>query len=483
MISKFQCINCNKSFTTNQSLQYHENKGACSINDKCDICNIVYKTQGGLQRHIEKKHTLTEKPNQSAQIVNKPSQILNETAQIVNEPSQILNESAQIVNDTIQIINKPDQIIYDTENIEQNKNQCKYCFLEFTREDSVKRHIKKYCKVKKDIETKNNNEIVELEKQLAKLKGTSGDINNSQLYSHNNTNTNSHNTNNTNNTTNNTNSNNINNNSNINSNNVTVILNEYGKEDLSYITQKDYLRCFSKGAGCVEEYIRLKHYHKGHTENSNLYIPNIQSPYCSKYDGTKFILVNVEDIIDHIIDDNLLELDEIHSELKKTVANKAMQSYSTFIQKYDAKYSTTHAELLKYLSNTVKLLLYNERATPQLLKKKIDKQNELKLTQLLEEQQIKKLQLEKIEQIKQVDKIEKAEQVKQVEQIKQVDKIEKAEQVKNLEKIEQVKNLEKIEQVKHVEQVKQIEQVEQVEKKEQVKNLQKVVKKMVVKII
>ena len=54
----FQCDNCKKQFTTKQSLNYHINKGACSIITFCNICNVLYKTQGGLKRHIDKMHPM-----------------------------------------------------------------------------------------------------------------------------------------------------------------------------------------------------------------------------------------------------------------------------------------------------------------------------------------------------------------------------------------------------------------------------------------
>ena len=354
MSKDFQCDKCKKQFKTKQNLQYHLNKGSCSIITFCNICNTLYKTEGGFKRHMHKMHQIPAEP---AQILEEPAKILEKTAQILEEPTKILEKTAQVLEEPA-----------------HDKKTCKYCFLQFTREDSVKRHIDKYCKIKKEIELKNKNE--EADEKLIKIK----EINNTDSYNTNNinnTNTNSLNTNNTNNT------NNI--------NNISFTLNTYKEENLSYITDKDFLRCFNKGMGSLEEYLILKHYNKDHQENSNLYISDLKSKYCLYYNGNEFIKENFSDMISYIIDDNLYELDEKRDELNELdefdeltekEIYKAIKKYDEFIKKYNDKYCKEYKDILKYLINTVKMLLYNKRAMPSAmnsLKKSIDKKNNMDL--------------------------------------------------------------------------------------------------------
>lgn len=324
----YQCNSCKKQFTSNQSLKYHINKGACKIECKCDICGSLLKTHGRLKTHIDKTHNIIQ--NQYTHCHTKPH----------TEPHKNL----------------------------QNNKKCNYCSSHFSRGDSLKRHLDKYCKIKKEIELNETNKIDELEKKLTTNDNLSKDItltentknNNSQNNTTNNnshdntTNNNSHNT--TNNTTNNNTTNN-------NSNNTTInfVLNKHGEENLSYITDSDYLKCFKKGIGSLQQYILIKHFNDEHPENANLYIDNIHSEYCKYYDGKKFIIVKIEDIIMHIIDENLIELDDKHSELKEKVYNKAIERYETFIEKYNKKEGKVYNDILVYLKDTVRTLLYNEK--------------------------------------------------------------------------------------------------------------------------
>ena len=75
--------------------------------------------------------------------------IFTEPAQLFFEPAQLFFEPEQIFPESAQIFPEPAQILFD--NTSQYKKKCKYCFIEFTREDSVKRHINKYCKIKKKL--------------------------------------------------------------------------------------------------------------------------------------------------------------------------------------------------------------------------------------------------------------------------------------------------------------------------------------------
>ena len=136
----YQCDSCNKQFTTNQSLKYHINKGACKIKCKCDICGSILKTHGRLKTHINKYHS-------------KKGSLIS-----------TVQDSIPIDNNNIKniIINSNN---LHAENLKNNK-KCNYCSVHFSRGDSLKRHVDKYCKIKKEIELNETNKIAELEKKL-----------------------------------------------------------------------------------------------------------------------------------------------------------------------------------------------------------------------------------------------------------------------------------------------------------------------------
>jgi hypothetical protein len=51
----FDCVKCNKTFTTKASLQYHILNNSCKIMKvKCDNCNKKFTTKASMQRHVKK---------------------------------------------------------------------------------------------------------------------------------------------------------------------------------------------------------------------------------------------------------------------------------------------------------------------------------------------------------------------------------------------------------------------------------------------
>jgi hypothetical protein len=107
--SKYSCKNCNKRFTTKRRSETHVEKGACSVNVKCDICKLSFKMQGGLNRHIEKMHP-------------------------------IILEHPELTENTLPCKNEifTDTLINITEN-KLNDLSCKYCKKNFTRKDNLKK--------------------------------------------------------------------------------------------------------------------------------------------------------------------------------------------------------------------------------------------------------------------------------------------------------------------------------------------------------
>jgi len=152
--------------------------------------------------------------------------------------------------------------------------------------------------------------------------------------------------------------NNINNYSTINTsvvNNTNIIINAYGKEDLSYITDNDYKSLFNKCNSAIPLLIDLIHYNEKHTENANVYISNMKSQYAYIYDGTKWILKNKDELIDDIYDNKCVILLEKYDDLKNILNDLTVRHFEYFRNKYDS------SDMKKNVSNKIELLLYNNR--------------------------------------------------------------------------------------------------------------------------
>ncbi len=134
------------------------------VNYTCNNCNKTFTRKSDFIYHTEKK----KKPCKLNTDVDphKPAQVPHKTAQIVEKNDKLKNTSDSDSN------NHSDTEI---------KHICTFCKDQFTRQDSLKRHIDKYCKVKKkedkliiideieQLKKKFEEKILEIEKQSKEL--------------------------------------------------------------------------------------------------------------------------------------------------------------------------------------------------------------------------------------------------------------------------------------------------------------------------
>lgn len=132
-----KCKNCNKKFTTTQSLNYHIKNKVCQKKTEfaCIICDKFFFSKYTLKRHLDKKHT---------EIID-----FLDTTQSHTNSTQNSDFPTQSHTKIIKKI--------DTE--KKKKFKCENCNKLFTRKDSLVRHLKKFCKVikEKNIEKNVNN--------------------------------------------------------------------------------------------------------------------------------------------------------------------------------------------------------------------------------------------------------------------------------------------------------------------------------------
>lgn len=62
---------------------------------------------------------------------------------------------------------------------------------------------------------------------------------------------------------------------------------EYGKENISYLTTKDYAQIFNRGTMSVPALVEKVHFDKNKPENHNVYISNMRADYALVYNNEK----------------------------------------------------------------------------------------------------------------------------------------------------------------------------------------------------
>ena len=179
----------------------------------------------------------------------------------------------------------------------QTNNRCKYCNKSFSTANNCYRHQKHYCKLKTNDNVKlfTQDEIdkikLEAEKQAEKkaeektnalVDKKAQEIVLSVIHKL------VPNQNNYNNTQNNT----QNNNTQINNHNQKVKINNYGEENINYITDDHYKILFVDPRNSVIQHIKDTHYHILHPENYNVRITNKKSPHMQIYKDDNWETVN-----------------------------------------------------------------------------------------------------------------------------------------------------------------------------------------------
>jgi uncharacterized C2H2 Zn-finger protein len=310
-MQKYECDKCHLLFNHKKEYLRHINKQKkCTENHiyECVECHKIYKYKSDYDRHINKK-----------------------------TPCKIINEEN---NDII---------------------KCNECLKEFTTMRSLKRHQKEYCN---KLEFTDKDELIKMVKELKRqINDKDNNINNkNDIFDKDNIIDNNKNNNNdldktTINNTNhayNTQSYNTINNS---GNTTNIIINAYGKEDLSHITDKDYKTLFTKCNSLIPALIELIHFNENKPENKNVYISNIKSQYVNVYDGKQWNLMNKHELFDDIYDNKCIIIIDKFDDMKEILNKNTIELFSKFIDKHETK------TMKKNMTDKIQLLLYNNRNT------------------------------------------------------------------------------------------------------------------------
>ncbi len=297
------------------------------VNYVCNKCGKEFKQKGHLTDHQNKKKPC--EPN----IPNIPN-IPNNAKNIPNIPN-ILNNAKNIPNNANNII-------------DNNKCLCNYCGKSFSAVYNLNKHIKNSCKIKKeDDKTKQNifellleksekekellnnqlelqnNKIIELQNHLIELTKNIKELTEKTNIGKSNI-------------TNNNNNNNTNTNCNNNINNITNIiipsdkLAKFGKEDLSKITQNDFLKITNKqGYGIFMECAKL--IYNNDSVNQTVYVADVSRKKAMIWDNKQWVLSDLEDVL-YIIKEKIRDLYNIN--LDTIEDKKIIEDFEKRVQKY-----------------------------------------------------------------------------------------------------------------------------------------------------
>jgi hypothetical protein len=232
-------------------------------------------------------------------------------------------------------------------NTEMNTNEhkkntktinCSFCDTLFNTKASRRRHEKHYCMenpdfVDKIITAKNSkiktlqkdkerleNEKQELYKQVATLLDKVGDTTNIQ-------------------------------------NNI--ILNNYGKEDLSHITDALKTKMIGMPYGAIPKMIEAIHFNDEKPENKNIMIPNKKENLVKVFEGDKWIYKNKSETINDLVDSKYTIIDDHYEDMESQEGVEPR--IKTTFTKFRKFYEEGDAEMVEKLRKECELVLLNNR--------------------------------------------------------------------------------------------------------------------------
>lgn len=250
---------------------------------------------------------------------------------------------------------KTEGLLYHIENkvCDKKENKCWLCGNVFKSRQSMNRHIRESCKIKKQqnnereriyvelLELRKENET--LKKALAVKKCKRTKIKCSKKI-----------TTNIKNATINTNSNNAINNV----INNTIVLIGYGKEDLTKIARNDLIEVFRCGYKAAIKMTDTVHFNPKYPEFHNVYISNIKDKYAMVYDGANWKLTTKNAVVDKLYDNNKSFVEENLEDFCASLTKSQSLSLERWIN------TDENDEKIKDIKEQLKLLLYNKREIP-----------------------------------------------------------------------------------------------------------------------
>ncbi len=293
---------------------------------KCHRCERVFKRNWDMKRHLSRKNPCV------AKIENIPKSGINHSKIFQNIPKYSKNKSKTEIK-SIKKIN--------------NRFVCEYCERTYGQKYNLNKHQKK-CQIKKKVELEKKEKdklelrtIIEQQKNRIKLLEHNG---NTQTINNTNCNNTTHN------------------------NTINITLNNYGDEDISYITEikpKETLKyLLLQGMSGLHDYINYKYCNPEQPQNFTIKYSNDRSKYVSIRDQNVWKRKDKDAVMNELYDrdNNVEELLQVYEKINEIEDDDELdEAQSVFLKEIDKFYdgdNTISRELDKYKSSTL-TNLYN----------------------------------------------------------------------------------------------------------------------------
>ena len=138
-----------------------------------------------------------------------------------------------------------------------------------------------------------------------------------------------------------------------------IILNNYGNEDLSHITDKIKTELLKIPFTAIPKMIEAIHFNDDKPENKNIVLPNKKENLVKVYTGDKWVYKNKIDTLNDIIDSKYMIIDEHYDNI--TENNELPRTQKTKYIKFRKFYDEKDKDMVEKLKKECELVLLNNR--------------------------------------------------------------------------------------------------------------------------
>jgi hypothetical protein len=148
---------------------------------------------------------------------------------------------------------------------------------------------------------------------------------------------------------------NITNNINTTNNIQNIIVMPYGKEDLSFLTLKDYKNIFGKGCYSIPEILKLIHCNDDKPEYMNVYIKNYKDDYILTFDGKDWNVEKKDDILNNMLQSKKYLLESKFEDFQEELPKHAIDMFHKFLERSEDN------EVISNIKDEMKNMFYKNR--------------------------------------------------------------------------------------------------------------------------
>ena len=136
--------------------------------------------------------------------------------------------------------------------------------------------------------------------------------------------------------------------------NCNIVLNNYGQEDISHISDSMKMNLIKLPYDSVQKMIEQVHFNKKKPENKNIAITNKKEKMIKIYKNNKWAYRDRGEIIDDLIQINYNRLDDYYETEAK---DKLSTMHNKRYQKYQHKMDTDEIELIKTIKKDIEMII------------------------------------------------------------------------------------------------------------------------------